>query len=128
MKNKLLVNNQDLQKAIDYFIDDINANINIDLNKEILPIESIDEYLKRADEFFDAYEVNNYKLLILGAELYTENYNFLDLVLENSDPNPLLVNQALEQYVLDKVNEHQLELQKQIEKEKNNGKQMLSEL
>lgn len=116
MKKEILDSSKELQEAINYFIDDIKNEMNIDITKEIIPKTKYCQFYEISDNSFEEYEVYDAKLFILAQELYAKGYNFLETAIEFKNNNLVIINQTLKEYVVDTVQEHQ----KQLTKENNN--------
>lgn len=119
MKNltEILVANDELQDAIDYFIEEIKTQFNVNLNNSIVAEAKIEEITEFSFETFNEYEVYTKELFNLAGALYQEGYNVLERAIEINEKSPLIVNEVLRDYVLDKIIEHQEKMQKSFEKD-----------
>ncbi|WP_308149677.1 hypothetical protein [Spiroplasma sp. AdecLV25b] len=107
---KIIVMNDLLQDAVNYFITDIKENFDIDLENKILNDEEYEQVQERSLEAIFEYEVYNQKLFELFWPLYAEGYNPLEKVQELENTEPTIVLDSLREFVIDTIFEHQEEL------------------
>lgn len=120
-----------LQDAVDYAINAVKIDLDIDLLNELLLIErnngavridrsyDVNEYL---EEYMCDYKVYTSDLFDYAKSLYFNGYNVLEKAIEYEMDNILLVNQLITDYVIDKIAEYQADLKEYFEnEEKENG-------